>query len=112
MTTPTHLRGEWWAGIVPDNANDFGWRGGSITCKIPNLKPNTYHWLTEIDDFMRSQGGEWQIVCTSKDITADQAQQIAPSRKNEVPNLNQFKKLFRSKGLDPDKNNYVILKKV
>jgi hypothetical protein len=67
------LRADHWITEVPDNATDFGFINDSLVCKLPDSKPGHYHWLHETEEHMHKMGGEWEIVCTSKEATEEQA---------------------------------------
>jgi len=94
------LRDNYWAVEVPDDAKNF--RFG----KSERLK-NKLFYNTTLDYFAGSQvievgPGNWQIVCTSKDIIAG----------NElgIIDASEFISLLTSKGCDLNKT-YLILKK-
>jgi hypothetical protein len=70
------LREQFWAVEVPEGATDFGFINGSLACKLPTSKPGSYHWLHEAEDYMHNSGGVWEIVCTIRDATEEQAESI------------------------------------
>lgn len=124
-----------WAVEVPEGATDFGWIAECLSCKLPDSKPGTYHWISKADDFMHQKGREWQIVCTSKEVTEEEAANVVqlisngkltgrpqyrrydrdlvkdtPARSWTKDARHAFETLLTSKGCDLNKN-WLILKK-
>ena len=119
-----NIRENYFAVEVPDGATGFGFINDSLVCKLPDSKPGCYHWLHEADEQMTEIGGEWEIVCTSKEATEDKLQDLIPEMKagGRYENYNgdypvwyhsrkwSFCSLLASKGCDVNKT-YLILKK-
>jgi len=122
---------------VPEGATDFGFLANCLCCKLPDSKPGRNHWLSEADGFMHQKGGEWEVVCTSKEATEEKAAGIVYSSTWYFPEKhtryvdyaspfdNEFKQkwsegfgkateslnsLLTSKGCDLN-NNWLIIKK-
>jgi len=72
----TELINNHYAVEVPEGATEFGFINDSLACKLPTSKPGRYHWLHEADEQMHKIGGEWEIVCTSKVATEEQAVKV------------------------------------
>jgi hypothetical protein len=139
MTTPTHIRGEYWAIPIPEDAwnfkpenfkTDFVINIGYLLYSAPG-KAKRYSGLPgayadTIKKPIKLPPGSWQILCTSKECTHEQVYEIVEHDDdgfkdyekdgfhNDLPFPNpvdSLRSLLTSKGLDTDKN-YVILKKV
>lgn len=110
---------------VPEGATEFGFLANCLCCKLPDSKPGRNHWLSEADDFMHQKGGEWEVVCTSKEATEEQAAGIVEEyriRGNlryedytrefmwQETAIDSLRSLLTSKGCDLNKN-YLIVKK-
>lgn len=63
------LINNYWAVDVPEGATDFGFINDSLVCRLPTSKPGRYYWLHEAEEQMQKIGGEWEIVCTSREAT-------------------------------------------
>jgi hypothetical protein len=125
MTQPIHLIGDTYTVEVPEGATDIGFRFDCLTCIMPD-RPGRYKWLTDIEQWMEKQGGEWEVIGTVKECTEEQAHQIVESvtTPDERPVYRDYefstwmktavgslRALLTSKGLDSNKN-YVLLKKL
>ena len=111
MTQPIHLIGSTTAFDIPEGATNFGWQAGMFCCKLPEQPTGTWHWLTEIDDWMRNQGGNWEIICATKEATnANLAEIYGYPFIGDHYAQGTLNALLVSKGLDPDKT--LIIKKV
>lgn len=107
------LRDNFWAVEVPDNATEFCFIDDMLAYKLPNSKPGRYKWLYKADEEMTEIGGEWEIVCMSREATEDDCAIIAGlSFRNVVHGYSRtfFNDLLTSKGCDT-KLNWLILKK-
>jgi hypothetical protein len=110
--TPIHVIGSTTAFDIPEGATNFGWQAGMFCCKLPGQPTGTWHWLTEIDDWMRWQRGEYEVICTTKEAKAYHAPELfGYAMIGDQEAIDTLNALLASKGLDPNKN-YVIIKKV
>lgn len=140
----TNLINNIFAVKVPEGAINFKIDMGYIIWRQPNYKNwvtndilSDYGKLTKYLDTHNSENdyktggqpappGQWQIVCTSREATPEQAGQIVEydgegwkdydksNFHNDLPfmdSLNSFASLLTSRGLDLNKN-YLILKKI
>lgn len=112
------LRENYWAVEVPDGAKNF--RVG-----VDDGTPYFDYLLGTISYVIKLEPGTWEIVCTSKEATEEQAEQIVEEvrlRGNiryedytrefmwQETAIESLRSLLTSKGCDLN-NNYLILKK-
>jgi hypothetical protein len=118
----TLLRENYWAVEVPEDAEQI---------EVCNYGSNdTIEWVHKIDSVNAYRvddlpPGTWQIICTTKDATIDQAQQIVEAQDDGFRNYNEddfhydlplmspfdsLRSLLEAKGLRG--KNYCIIQKM
>lgn len=121
MTQPIHLLNDVYAVEVPEGATDVGFRFECLTCILPG-QPGRYKWLTDIEQWMEKQGGEWEVIGPVRECTELQAACIVDSDgtgwcdyllKDGYPFssvIDSLRSLLASKALDTNKN-WVLVRK-
>lgn len=119
MTQPTHLIGSTYGLPIPEDAH------GIDINKYANGSELNY-WLISGDKetliVIDLPPGNWQLICTTKEVTEEQAKGIVEREEGEFKDYecdeavymyaaNSLRSLLTSKGLDPNKN-YLLIKKV
>lgn len=104
MTQPIHLIAEIYALEVPEGAEGFELDN---PLSIGDLV--YYLGFPSVFNFRKISlpAGNWQLICTTKECTPEQAKEITGE---EVYPSIRLQSLLTSKGLDPDKT--IIIKKV
>lgn len=121
MTTPIHLRAEYWALKVPSWANGFKIE----TIPQVDLYELTCYEIAEYNEPKREQGidlppGTWQFLFTTKEATWEQAEMVVAKFNGWYKDygggvyysnpVDSLQSLLKAKGCDPSKNYAIISK--
>lgn len=116
---PTHLRAEFWAVEVPEDVHHFGIFNGNVFhyCEA-GMSVSTKKTRINLPE------GSWQIICTTKDCTEEQACEIVERDGDGFKDYDEnnfhhdipfsfarqsLQSMLVTKGLNGQ--NYIILKK-
>jgi hypothetical protein len=124
--TPVHLRAQWWAVQLPEDAKNIRVeKYGEIPYLDYNYSVQEGRRFKALSGLVELPPGSWQILCTLKECTEEQAAQIVEGKRNAYIDyerefngiklrvftaIESLHSLMRSKGLDTE-NNYIILEK-